>query len=178
MASSIFLQPGGVTSDGAGNVTVSGQLLLADGSFAAPSLAFTNQTGLGLVRSGNGLIDWMFPAYSTTQSMFRFNTSFGFVMGANRGYAFATAGGGNFSAVSCLYCTAANTIQLSNGAATVGVGLDFSSNNLVLVRNLAFSAYATVDTLGLKSSGSAGQSFGPSAVASLTTVNGIVTAAS
>lgn len=180
MASSIFVQPGGVTSDGAGNVTVSGQLLLPDGTTTAPSLAFTSQPGFGLRRGGSGLLDFIHPAYSTTAPMIRFHTSFGMVVGSNRGMSLVPTGGADTSpgSAASLYSNANNQLQLANGNATTGVGLDFTTNNLLLLRNLAFNAYTTLDTLALKASGAAGASFGPSAVASLTTVSGIVTAAS
>lgn len=48
----------------------------------------------------------------------------------------------------------------------------------VQVRLADDSAYATLDCLGLMASGAAGASFGPAAVASITVVNGIVTAIS
>lgn len=68
--------------------------------------------------------------------------------------------------------------NITNFAGTVGAGFDISTDAVLKVRTRAQTGYATVDCLGLKASGAAGANFGPSAVASLTIVNGIVTAAS
>ncbi len=65
-----------------------------------------------------------------------------------------------------------------NGAQTAGVGLDVATDTILKIRTTAQTGYATIDCLGYKASGVAGANFGPSAVASLTVVNGIVTAAS
>ncbi len=69
-------------------------------------------------------------------------------------------------------------LQLWNNGLTIGVGLDFATDTVLKVRTTAQSAYATVDCLGLKASGVAGVSFGPAHPASITIVNGIVTACS
>jgi hypothetical protein len=68
---------------------------------------------------------------------------------------------------------------LRTNTGAVGVGLDVSSDVILKLRARALGAtYATLDCLGLKASGVAGASFGPGPIASITIVNGIVTAAS
>lgn len=69
-------------------------------------------------------------------------------------------------------------VNLVNNAATTGVGVDVGTDAILKIRTRAQTGYATVDCLGLKASGVAGASFGPSAVASITVVNGIITAIS
>lgn len=72
----------------------------------------------------------------------------------------------------------AGLANITDATEAAGVGLDVATNNILKVRTLAQTGYATLDCLGLKASGVAGATFGPGAVASLTVVNGIVTAAS
>lgn len=67
---------------------------------------------------------------------------------------------------------------LTNTAISAGVGLDVATDAVLKVRTRAQTGYATVDALGYQASGAAGVSFGPAAVASITVVNGIVTAIS
>jgi hypothetical protein len=69
-------------------------------------------------------------------------------------------------------------LKVTNNAISAGVGFDVSTDSLMLLRTRAFTGYATLDCLGLKASGVPGASFGPAAVASITVVNGIVTAIS
>ncbi len=79
---------------------------------------------------------------------------------------------------SVLDSSADGRFGMTNNAQTSGVTFNLNTNAVLKVRNIADGAYATVDCLGLKASGAAGASFGPSAVASITVVNGIVTAIS
>jgi hypothetical protein len=69
-------------------------------------------------------------------------------------------------------------LNLTNSATTLGVGLDLLTDAVLKVRTRAQTGYATVDCLGLRASGAAGVSFGPAHPASITIVNGIVTACS
>ncbi len=70
-------------------------------------------------------------------------------------------------------------MNFTNAAENTGVGLDFSTDAILLVRTRAQTAYATLDALGYKVGGTAGvATFGPSAVASITITGGIVTAIS
>ena len=100
-------------------------------------------------------------------------------------------GGGPAGLTAAIYCArrALKTLVLSmdiggqmnltNIAVSAGVGLDFSTDALMLVRTRAQTGYATVDALGYKVSGVAGvTTFGPSAVASITVAGGIITAIS
>lgn len=73
---------------------------------------------------------------------------------------------------------ATTQINLLNSSINAGVGLDIGTDAVLKIRTRAQTGYATVDCLGLKASGVAGASFGPSAVASITVVNGIITAIS
>jgi hypothetical protein len=68
------------------------------------------------------------------------------------------------------------TFEANNGS--TGFGLQTGTADVMIVANQAQSAYAKVDCLGLKSSGVACPSFGPAAVASITVVNGLITAIS
>lgn len=69
-------------------------------------------------------------------------------------------------------------LNILNNANTVGVGLDASTNAVLKVRTTAQNAYATVDCLGLKASGSAGASGTGTVISAITVVNGIITAIS
>ena len=69
-------------------------------------------------------------------------------------------------------------LEMSDNGGTLGVGFDVTTDALLKLRTRTQGAYATLDCLGLKASGTAGANFGPSPVASLTIVNGIVTVAS
>jgi hypothetical protein len=70
-------------------------------------------------------------------------------------------------------------LVLTTNAQTAGVGLDVGSGDAILrLRTRAHTGFATLDCLGLKASGAAGVSFGPAHPASITIVNGIVTACS
>jgi hypothetical protein len=70
-------------------------------------------------------------------------------------------------------------MNVTNFASSAGFGVDVSTDATVKIRTRAQTGYATVDALGYKVSGVAGvASFGPSAVASITVVNGLITAIS
>jgi hypothetical protein len=70
-------------------------------------------------------------------------------------------------------------LNCENFAASLGVGLDFATDAVLKIRTRAQTGYATIDALGYKVSGVAGvATFGPSAVASITVVNGLITAIS
>jgi len=84
----------------------------------------------------------------------------------------------NWTGRSVMSSPADGQLNLTNTAGTAGAGFDFATDAILKVRTRAQSAYATVDALGYSVSGAAGVSFGPAAVASITVVNGIVTAIS
>jgi len=84
----------------------------------------------------------------------------------------------SWSARGSLNSPADSQVNFTNFAGTSGVGWDVSTDAVAKLRTRAQSAYATLDCLGLKASGTAGASFGPAGIVSITIVNGIVTAAS
>jgi hypothetical protein len=178
MASSIFGISFGVTFDGS-NTTVTGALLLADGTPAAPSLAYASQPGLGWMKAASGVMDFMSPSYSVSIPMFRLAGSVGPTIASNIALLFVSSGGAAGTPTFSMRSPGAGQLNyFTTTAETTGVGIDVATDATLKIRTRAQTGYATTDTLGLKSSASAGASFGPSAVASLTTVNGIVTAAS
>ncbi len=70
-------------------------------------------------------------------------------------------------------------LNVMTNVQTAGTGFDVATDAVLKIRTRAQTGYATVDALGYKVSGVAGvAAFGPSAVASITIVNGIVTAIS
>ena len=157
MASSVFAT--------FGVFNVSGGALNLDPSLTAlvlPSatslLAFGGLTSSQFAIRGNGAIE----SIKADASAFANHSASAIAFSGNQGFMTTTSNG---------------KFVMENAAATAGGGFDVTTDSLVLVRNRTHSAYATVDTLGLKASGSAGAS-ASGAVASLTTVNGIVTAQS
>lgn len=176
MASSIFLSAGGFSTSGSSfqwplgtTLTEVSQsvLTLGPGGVSLPILNFGGTTS-------------SFPAIRRNSALLEFILADSSAFCTLSGGTFNATAAGNFfwTGRSILGAPANGQMTLTNNATTAGVGLDFSTDNLLLLRNRALSAYATLDVLGLKASGVAGASFGPSAVASLTIVNGIVTAAS
>jgi len=111
-------------------------------------------------------------------------TILGTLFAVNGGAAFGTsatlAASGSllWGGLSRLRSPANGQVNIFNNASTSGVGVDVTTDAVLKVRTTAQSAYATVDCLGLKASGVAGVTFGPAHPASITIVNGIVTAAS
>ena len=70
-------------------------------------------------------------------------------------------------------------INFTNNLTTIGAGIDVGTDAIMKIRTRAQTGYATIDALGYKVSGVAGvAAFGPSAVASITVVNGLITAIS
>ncbi len=100
--------------------------------------------------------------------------------GAGNGYFVALNGSGFFwDTRSGLTSPANGQLNVTNQAVDTGVGLDFSTDALLKLRTRAQSGYATLDLLGLKSSGTPGASCNVTgATATLTVVNGIVTSCS
>lgn len=67
--------------------------------------------------------------------------------------------------------------NLTNNAASAGIGFDFATDAVLKLRVRAQNAYATLDVLGLKASGVAGATgTSTAATGTVTIVNGIVTA--
>lgn len=162
MASSVFLSPAlGITSSG-GSITT----LFADGTAGAPSMAFQSEPTLGFRRSSAAVITLQGTLTATANL-----SSNGNVLS---GLSFIVPGGFTLTAPA-----GEGIANLTNSIATSGIGLDLATDAVLKIRTRAQTGYATVDALGYKVSGVAGvAAFGPSAVASLTIVNGIVTAAS
>ena len=69
-------------------------------------------------------------------------------------------------------------INFTNNGVTVGVGIDVATDAIMKIRTRAQTGYATIDALGYKVSGVAGLATFSGAIASITIVNGLVTAAS
>ena len=161
MASSIFLNPAAGISSSGGSITA----LFADGTAGAPSIAFLSEQTLGFRRSSAAVITLQ-GSLTATASVTSNGTTFG--------GAFGIPGG-----LSIQVPTTDGIVNLTNSAASSGVAFDLTTDALVKVRTRAQNAYATVDALGYKVSGVAGvAAFGPSAVASITVVGGIITAIS
>ncbi len=173
MASSMFLSAGGFSVSGS--------------TFGWPLGTTLTEVSQGVLTLGPGSPVLNFGGTTSSFPAIRRNSAlFEFILADSS--AFCTLSGGTFNAIatgnffwtgrSILGAPANGQMNLTNNAATAGVGLDFSTDAVLLLRTRAQSAYATLDVLGLKASGTAGANFGPSAVASLTIVNGVVTAAS
>jgi hypothetical protein len=143
-----------------------GDLLYASSTTALSKLAGV-ATGQVLMSGGVGVA----PAWSGTIDVTGFVRAVGNLI-SNTGFYPTT------SARSGITAPADGQLNVTNNAATAGVGMDVATDAVLKVRTRAQSAYGTVDCLGLKASGAAGASFGPAAVASITVVNGIVTACS
>ncbi len=160
MASSIFLNATQSLSFNGTTLSVSVPLLFPDGLVGAPAMAFASEPTLGFWRSSAGNVTLQGTLTATSNMLVGNSNSFSITSNG----AFAAGGG-------------AGKVNITDNGAN-GVGFDVSTDALIKIRTRAQSAYATLDALGFKVSGTAGANFGPSAVASLTIVNGIVTAAS
>lgn len=163
MASSIFLQPGFFS-------IVGGTAVLAGGI----TIPIANKYGFAGVANGMDL--------TATATVLRppdggqyFYVSNG-VVSINS--ATLSMGVGTAALVVFGVPTSTGLGTLLNGDQSAGIGFDLTTDALLKIRTRAQTGYATVDCLGLKASGVAGASFGPSAVASITVVNGIITAIS
>lgn len=177
MANSIFLNASGNSSGGVQNF--SQPLGAPDGVINAPGWTWANAPTDGWYRSGTGIFSLSLNGYSATVPMAQLSQGVGFVLGGNIGLGFVAAGGAGSAPTTFIRSVGNGLLNLSSTTAeTVGVGLNLLTDAVLLLRTRAQTGYATLDCLGLKASGTAGANFGPSAVASLTVVNGIVTAAS
>jgi len=78
----------------------------------------------------------------------------------------------NWSGRTHVLVPADGQFNLTTAAESAGVGLDVTSDAVLMLRTRAQSAYATLDVLGLKASGVAGAT---GTFANVTVVNGIVT---
>jgi hypothetical protein len=174
MASSIFIYGGGFSTSGSAfgwplgtTLTENSQsnLTLGPGATQLPVLNFGGTTSAfpALRRQGN-VIEVILADASAYAAIATNTIGLKTTAGAATGFVLANSDG---------------VFLIENSTATSGAVLDvITADAQVRVRNRANSAYGTVDCLGLKASGAAGANFGPAAVASLTVVNGIVTAVS
>lgn len=102
-----------VDSNGALMVAWNGTGLFADGTAAAPSMAFASQTGLGAFKAAASTIDWMFPSYSTTNSALRFQGGEGIIIGNGLDLAFTTSSGAGGTVTTRVSQPAAGHVLLS-----------------------------------------------------------------
>ncbi len=168
MASSIFLNPSFGLSSSGGSVTFTTPALFADGLGSAPGLAFASEPGTGFFKQAAGSLGVALSGGEWA----RFSAGNFLVFGNT-----ATVALGN-SSDALLSRVAAGQINMTD-ASSHGIGFDVVTDAVMKVRTRAQTGYATVDALGYKVSGVAGvAAFGPSAVASITVVNGIITAIS
>lgn len=177
MANSIFLGGSGSSTGTIQNFTL--PLGAPDGVINAPGWTWANAPTDGWYRSGTGILSLSLNGYSATVPMAQLSQGIGLVIGGNVGLGFVAAGGAGSASTTFMRSVGNGLFNLSSTTAeTVGVGLNLLTDAVLVLRTRAQTGYATLDCLGLKASGVAGANFGPSAVASLTIVNGIVTAAS
>lgn len=173
----------------------------------APRLRFRghawNTTGGGSEATNDFFLESVPVSQASPNGLFRFASSFNggattyplilthtggltLLGGINAAGALQSDSDMNAGASSFIYWSARTLMSApSNGQVnmtlqnqTAGIGFDFITDAILKIRTRAQTGYATVDCLGLKASGVAGVSFGPAAIASITIVNGIVTAAS
>lgn len=141
----------------------SGVSSFADGLVGTPAITFTADADTGLYRVGANSVG---VTANGTLAM-TINTT-GLVIPGTLA----------FTAKSVVSSPADGQLNVTNAAATAGVGFDLSTDGVCKLRTRAQSAYATLDALAYKVSGTAGADFGPGAVTSITVVKGIVTAIS
>jgi hypothetical protein len=177
VANSIFI--GQLASSSGGTINPSLPIAFPDGAINAPSITFANDTTMGFMRAGAGLMDFGVSVYSASVPLVRFQGSAGIIIGNGVGLGFTNGSGAAGTITGFFANHGAGLMNLSTTAAeSTGVGFDVATDAVFKIRTRAQTGYATVDALGYKVSGTAGANFGPSAVASLTVVNGLVTAAS
>lgn len=167
MAASVFI--GQVVSNGS-QVVFSQPGAFPDGVVGAPGITFANEPTSGWYRAGAG--DVRFSLLGVDFLKFNGSTinalgSSGLIvpsgasLGANANYFITGTGAGLF------------TVQ--NNAANAGFGVDTTTDAVFKLRTRAQTGYATLDCLGLKSSGAAGASGTGTVLTQLTVVNGIIT---
>lgn len=174
MASSVFIGIQGFSNNGT-QIVFSQPAAFPDGLVGAPGVTWVNELTSGLYRQSAGTFRYAISGadvLSIASGQLAMLTSGGQITVPSNasfswaGTGFLTAGGST------------GTFLWRNVALTAGIGLDVNTDAVLKVRTTSLAAYATVDCLGLKASGVAGATFGPSVLTSITIVNGIVTAAS
>lgn len=150
-----------------------GDLLYASSTTALSKLADV-ATGQLLVSGGVGVA----PAWSANPTISGFLVVTGDVQ-ANHDITIANARFLYWGTRTLFASPADGQLNVSNNAASAGVGLDVATDAVMKVRTRAQSAYAQVDALGYSTGGVAGvTTFGPAGVASITVKGGIITAIS
>jgi len=137
-----------------------GQILMRDGTLSLPSLSFISDAAIGIYKYAANLIG--------IKGWTVFNSNITMSAGTpviNMG------SGGQIVGLT-------GSIAVRSIDTTKGFALNTSTDGVMKVRNKDDSLPAQVDALGYKAGGVAGVSFGPAAPASITVVNGIVTAIS
>lgn len=174
MASSVFIGIQGFSNNGT-QIVFSLPGAFPDGLVGAPSITFANELTSGLYRQGAGNLRFTIAGADVI------NISNGLLSVLTSGGQIQVPSNASFSWAGTGFLTAGGstgTFLWRNVALTAGIGLDVNTDAVLKVRATSLAAYATVDCLGLKASGVAGATFGPSVLTSITIVNGIVTAAS
>lgn len=125
----------------AGGATVAGPFLFPDGTVAAPSIAFSSQTGLGFYRAAASILDLAIPVYSVTVPMVRYSGSVGQILGAGIGIGFVASGGAGGTITSYLRSPgAAQLLVSSTQSETSGYGLSSGTDGTMALRGRAFTA--------------------------------------
>lgn len=156
-----------------------GDLLYASGAATLAKLAAV-ATGYVLASAGVSVA----PGWANNLTLFSLTLTSSLTVSdvfntGTTGYRAANAAFFYWSTRAAMTSPADAQINLTNNAASVGIGLDFTVDAVLKVRTRAQSAYAQVDALGYSTGGVAGvTTFGPAAVASITVKGGIITAIS
>lgn len=163
MASSIFISPAlGITNTGAG-ISFASQILAVDGTLAAPAYAFASGPTTGIKREAADAFGGVFVGNMSIVGGWYPNAQVGLWIDSTLPLSWRTGGAGTSDAgISRL---GAASLALGNGLAA-----DFTGT-LKLGTVNAVTAYQANGTPGVTT-------FGPSAVASITVKNGLITAIS
>ncbi len=137
----------------AGGTAAATLFLAGDGSASAPSFSFTSDPDTGLYLGQANRLDVAVAGVAVmdvTSSTVRVSGASGIVLNSAP-LQFGTAGAGDTTVARA----AATKLNLTNTAASAGVGLDFATDGVLKIRVLAQNAYATVDALAYQTSGAA-----------------------
>ncbi len=173
MASSIFL---GTFATSSGTIVPTVPIAFPDGAIGAPAITWANALTSGFYRNAANDFRWSTAGVDVLQ------------IGPASVTLLASGGslnipsGGSFGAGSSFFLTGGlgtGIVQIRNATVAAGFCLNVNTDGVMVVRDRTNAAFGSVDALGYKVSGVAGAAaFGPSAVASITVVNGLITAIS
>lgn len=168
MAASVFI--GQVVSNGS-QVVFSQPGAFPDGLVGAPGITFANELNSGFYRAASHDIRFSLNGVDFAQ----FSGSTLSVLVAS---GIAVPSGASFGANANFFITGTGSglLTVQNPSASAGFGIDTTTDAVFKLRTRAQTGYATLDCLGLKSSGAAGASGTGTVLTALTVVNGIVTA--